>query len=101
MKPDLKVYPEIHKTPLTTRIKRQGHAFQNEVHDSTKLRLQEIDFLKSLAESGQKIPKEKINLFKLLVLKEDPLKIGEQMLKKNVYFKDPGIFDTIAQSKVK
>lgn len=50
--------------------------------DTGKLRKQEIEYLKNLAESGEKIPKDKINIFKLLILKEDPIEIGEAMLKK-------------------
>jgi hypothetical protein len=59
-----------------------------EFFDLEKLRKQEIEYLKSLAESGSKIPKEKVGLFKLLVLKEDPLKVGENMLKKSLYLKN-------------
>lgn len=56
--------------------------------DTNKLRLQEIKYLRGLAESGSKIPKDKVNLFKLLVLKEDPIKVGEAMLKKSKYLKN-------------
>lgn len=77
--------------PQTTRVARKSQLFNNDVMDSDKLRRQEIEYLKSIAESGDKIPKEKINLFKLLILKEDPIKIGEAMLKKNLYVKNSSV----------
>ncbi|CAI2361129.1 unnamed protein product [Moneuplotes crassus] len=75
------------KTPRTTRASRPTNYFNyipqsKEDIDLARLRKQEIEYLKNLAESGKKIPKDKINIFKLLILKEDPLKIGEAMIKK-------------------
>lgn len=84
---------DLYEAPKTERNTTKRFKYHNDNFDTSKLRQQEIDYLKSLVESGEKIPKERVNLFKLLVLKEDPIKIGEQMLKKNKYFKNLGILN--------
>lgn len=91
---------DLYEAPMTERNTDKRHKYHTDGFDTSKLRQQEIEYLKSLVESGEKIPKEKVNLFKLLVLKEDPLKIGEQMLKKNKYFKNLNILNQDNNSKI-
>ncbi|CAI2362427.1 unnamed protein product [Moneuplotes crassus] len=56
----------------------------------------QVKYLKSVVESGGKIQKDKTDLFRLLVLKDDPLKIGENMLKESPFY--PKIKDKVSFS---
>lgn len=75
--------------------RRKSNTYRYKDFDPEKILHSEKEYLRYLAEKGFKIPKEKINLFKLLILKEDPLKVGQAMIKKSIVAKHLGIIDEI------
>ena len=44
---------------------------------------EEVEKLKSIVESGGIIPKEKVDLYRLLILKDEPIALREQMTQNN------------------